>query len=53
MASILIIEEQSDAKDILCVVMATVHVEVNESASVNSHAQNLWISKRDLIDVLL
>ena len=46
MVSNVIIQEQLDAKDILCVVMATVHVQVNESASVNSHAQNLWISKR-------
>ena len=49
---IVIIEEQSNAEDILFAIMAAEHVEVKD-VFVNSYAQNMQISKRDQIDVLL
>ena len=45
-------EEPLDAEDILCVTMATDHPEVN-GASVFIHAQDMQITKTDLIDTLL
>ena len=52
MASSVIIEEPSDAEDILCATMAANPAEVY-NASVNIDAQNMQIRKRDLIDALL
>ena len=45
-------EEPLDAEDILCATMATDHPEVN-GASVFIHAQDMQITKSDLIDALL
>ena len=45
-------EEPLDAEDILCVTMATDHREVN-GASVFIHAQDMQITKSELIDDLL
>ena len=47
-----IIEEISDAEDILCATMATDHAKVN-GASVFIHAQYMQITKSDIIDALL
>ena len=56
--SSVIIEEPSDAKDLLCATMAADRVEVNgtmaaDHASVFIHAQNMQITKSNLIDSLL
>ncbi|KAH7302046.1 hypothetical protein KP509_23G053800 [Ceratopteris richardii] len=51
-ASSVIIEELSDAEDILCATMEAEHAEVIDP-SINIHAQDMQITKRDLIDALL
>ena len=48
MVSNVIIEETSDAKDILCATMGTDHAKVN-GASVFIHAQDMQITKSDII----
>ena len=52
MASNVIIEETSDAEDILCATMAANHAEVNDGY-VFIHAQHMQITKSDIIDALL
>ena len=49
MVSSVIIEETSDAKDILCTTMAADHDEVNDASSF-IHAHDMQITKSDIID---
>ena len=51
-ASSVIIAELADAEDILGTTMAVYHADIND-ASINIHAQDMQITKRDLIDALL